>query len=376
MLHIVDLHKTFRTRDRAGATTVALDGIDLDVGEGSFTAILGPSGSGKTTLLRCIAGFERADRGTIELSGELLDSAGGRHVAPHARHIGIVPQEAALFPHLSVGQNIAFGLVGIDRRSKRERVEQLLELIDMPGMAERRPHQLSGGQQQRIALARALAPEPRLILLDEPFSALDAKLRGELREEIRSLLRDLGTTAILVTHDQDEALTLSDHLIVLRAGQVAADGAPHDLYDNPPDLGTAEFLGRANVLTGGLTPTTAREQPATTDAVPTAGCVLGEVPVRTWDGADSAEHAIDCELMIRPEHLSLSPIPSGAGAPGPGVGVVEKVSYHGPGAMVDVRLDADSVVTASVPGYRCPQLADRVHVQVSRPARAYPSDPG
>lgn len=236
MLSVRDLRKTFPSR--RGADAVALTEASLDVADGGFATVLGPSGSGKTTLLRCIAGFESPDDGVITLAGRTLDSPSTSSVRPHQRGIGIVPQEGALFPHLTVAQNIGFGLNRASRKEKRDRVEALLELVGMPGLDGRRPHQLSGGQQQRVALARALAPEPKLILLDEPFSALDAKLRVELRDEVRALLRGVGATAMLVTHDQSEALAMADHLIVLRDGAIVAAGEPHDVYDRPPEVGS------------------------------------------------------------------------------------------------------------------------------------------
>jgi iron(III) transport system ATP-binding protein len=182
VLSVRDLSKTFPAR--RGDATVALDRASLEVESGSFATVLGPSGSGKTTLLRCIAGFENPSDGVITLAGRTLNSPTTAPVRPHSRGIGIVPQEGALFPHLSVARNIAFGLTGTSRSARRDRVDELLDLIGLTGLGDRKPHQLSGGQQQRVALARALAPEPKLILLDEPFSALDAKLRVELREEV------------------------------------------------------------------------------------------------------------------------------------------------------------------------------------------------
>ncbi|MEO6879872.1 MAG: ABC transporter ATP-binding protein, partial [Mycobacteriaceae bacterium] len=191
MLIVRGLHKSYSTGGRAVA---AIDGVDLTVAQGELATVLGPSGSGKTTLLRCIAGFETADSGTITLGGRQLDAPGTPTVRPFERGIGVVPQEGALFPHLDVARNVGFGLAHRSRAWRRERVAQLLELVGLQSLGDRRPDQLSGGQQQRVALARALAPEPQLILLDEPFSALDAQLRSELREEVRELLRRLGTT--------------------------------------------------------------------------------------------------------------------------------------------------------------------------------------
>jgi iron(III) transport system ATP-binding protein len=221
VLTVRGLRKLYPSAKRHARPTVALAGVDLHVPAGGFVGVLGPSGSGKTTLLRCIAGFETPDAGRITLGTRTLVSP-ERSLRPFERGVGVVPQEGALFPHLSVAQNIGFGLTGSTRQRRRERVAELLELVGMAGLGDRRPDQLSGGQQQRVALARALAPEPELILLDEPFSALDAQLRAGVRREVRELLRGLGSTVLLVTHDQAEALSMSDHLIVMREGRVTA----------------------------------------------------------------------------------------------------------------------------------------------------------
>ena len=214
---------------------------------GSLTAVLGPSGCGKTTLLRLLGGFEHADRGTIRL-GEKVLADGRTHLAPERRAIGFVPQEGALFPHLDVAANVGFGLPRAQRRGGR--VEELLELVDLTGLGSRLPHQLSGGQQQRVALARALAPEPGLVLLDEPFDALDAGLRAQVRGEVREALRAAGATALLVTHDQEEALSLADTVAVMRDGRIVQAADPQTLYGDPVDAEVAAFVGEAVLLTG------------------------------------------------------------------------------------------------------------------------------
>src|SRR5579871_3541344 len=213
---VTGLHKAF------GAHPV-LTGVDLEVPAGSLTAILGPSGSGKTTLLRLLAGFDRADAGTITIGDGLVDGS-GVYVAPERRRIGYVPQEGSLFPHLTVEANVGFGLSARDRRTGR--AETMLEMVGLGGLGRRYPHQLSGGQQQRVALARALAIEPAVVLLDEPFSSLDASLRASVRSEVRDVLREACTTTILVTHDQDEALSLADRVAVLRDGVIVQEAAP------------------------------------------------------------------------------------------------------------------------------------------------------
>src|ERR1700691_372873 len=206
---VTGLHKAFGTHP-------VLTGVDLEVPAGSLTAILGPSGSGKTTLLRLMAGFDRADAGTIKIGDVLVDSP-GVHLPPARRRIGYVPQEGSLFPHLTVEANVGFGLAARERRGGK--VASMLEAVGLGGLGKRYPHQLSGGQQQRVALARALAIEPALVLLDEPFSSLDAGLRSSVRSDVQDVLRAGGVTAVLVTHDQDKALSVADQVAVIRDGR-------------------------------------------------------------------------------------------------------------------------------------------------------------
>jgi iron(III) transport system ATP-binding protein len=240
-LSVAGLHKSY-------PGTPVLHGIDLDVKPGALTAILGSSGSGKTTLLRVITGFEPADQGTVTLNGIVVDDGRRRRVRPEHRHIGLVPQDGALFPHLTVRANVAFPLPRRDRHGPRP--DEMLELVGLAGLAARYPHQLSGGQQQRVALARALASQPSLILLDEPFSSLDAGLRATVRSDVLAVLRSTGTTTVLVTHDQDEALSAADHVAVLRDGQIIQADTPRHLYECPADPQIAAFVGTANLLEG------------------------------------------------------------------------------------------------------------------------------
>src|SRR6478735_2106918 len=223
---------------------VAVDGLDLEIGEGEFFSLLGSSGCGKTTTLRMIAGFERPDEGRIELDGVDLSQ-----VAPHKRPVNTVFQSYALFPFLDVAENVGFGL-RYQRATKEEvrrRVGAALDLVQMGALSKRKPHQLSGGQQQRVALARALVLEPTVLLLDEPMGALDAKLRKQLQVELRSLQRTVGTTFVYVTHDQEEALTMSDRVAVLRDGKVLQVGTPGEVYSQPSGVHVATFLGTANL---------------------------------------------------------------------------------------------------------------------------------
>ena len=309
-----------------------LRGVDLVVPHGSFTAILGASGSGKTTLLRIVAGFERPDDGQLRLGDDVVDDARQRFVPSERRRIGYVPQEGALFPHLSVGRNVAFGLPrGPDRRS---RVDELLELVGLSGYRRRYPHQLSGGQQQRVALARALAIEPEIVLLDEPFSSLDAAMRASVRSEVLGVLREAGTTSILVTHDQDEALSMADQVAVLRHGVIAQLDTPTALYGRPGDVELAQFLGESNVLDGEV-----HDGTATT--------ALGPLQVDRWSGPAGGGRA---QVMVRPEQIRLEQPTNGGVA-----GTVESYEYYGHDAVVRVRPEADGLpnlvvrVTGGVP---------------------------
>jgi iron(III) transport system ATP-binding protein len=280
-LVVSDLVKGF------GAKPV-LTGVSFRVETGMLTAILGPSGSGKTTLLRLICGFERAEAGRIELDDEVVDDA-SHFVAPEHRRIGYVPQEGNLFPHLTVAGNIRFGL----RRGaeSRRRVSDLLDMIGLADRARSYPHQLSGGQQQRVALARALAVQPRLVLLDEPFASLDASLRASVRADVMHILRDARATALLVTHDQDEALSMSDNVAVIRDGVIAQFDSPREIYARPIDADLAHFVGDVNLLTGEFDG----------DAVTTA---LGRLTLRD---SPSAPAGTPATVMVRPEQLLLSP---------------------------------------------------------------------
>jgi iron(III) transport system ATP-binding protein len=221
--------------------------VDLEVPQNSLTAILGPSGSGKTTLLRVIAGFEHADGGSVTLDGATVDGP-GTYLPSERRRIGYVPQEGSLFPHLTVAANVGFGLPRRERRGPA--VGDLLDAVGLAGLGGRYPHQLSGGQQQRVALARALAIKPSLVLLDEPFGSLDAGLRATIRADVKRLLHEAGATAVLVTHDQDEALSTADQVAVLRDGKIAQCAAPQDLYTQPADPELARFVGEANLVDG------------------------------------------------------------------------------------------------------------------------------
>jgi iron(III) transport system ATP-binding protein len=231
--------------------TIAVRSCDLQVGSAEILALLGPSGSGKTTLLRLIAGFEKPDEGRILISGRMVvDVASSVWVAAEDRGVGMVFQDYALFPHLTVAQNIRFGLRRTSKKERQTRVEELLRLTELLGYTDRYPHELSGGQQQRVALARALAPRPRVVLLDEPFNGLDPDLRPQMRREVAQILRHLGTAAILVTHDQEEALGMADRVAVIRDGELQQVGSPEDIYYSPTTAFVANFVGHADFIPG------------------------------------------------------------------------------------------------------------------------------
>ena len=274
------------------ADVAALDGLDLDVQRGEMFVLVGGSGSGKTTLLRCIAGFERPDDGTIRLAGRDMTA-----LPPYRRPVNTMFQSYALFPHLSVARNVAFGLRGLPRGEVEARVAEMLGLVRLEGYGERRPDQLSGGQQQRVALARALARRPELLLLDEPLSALDRNLREATRQELSALQRRLGVTFVLVTHDQEEALTLATRIGVMQAGRLAQVGTPADIYERPASRFVAEFLGAANILRGVVR---ASDAGGALIALSTGGQVQSAMPAPAAVG-----HPVD--VVLRPERLTLVP---------------------------------------------------------------------
>jgi iron(III) transport system ATP-binding protein len=297
----------------------ALRGVDLDVPAESLVAVLGASGCGKTTMLRLVAGFDRPDEGTITIGGSPV-AGPGAWVQPERRHVGIVPQEGALFPHLDVAGNIAFGLTGASRRTRSARVGELLELVGLAGYGRRRPHELSGGQQQRVAVARALAPHPAVVLLDEPFAALDTGLRSTLRTDVAAVLASSGTTAVLVTHDQTEALTIADTVAVMRDGAIVQVAPPDELYRRPIDMVTARFLGDAVVLPGDRDPSG------------TATCILGRLPVVGDGGAGGP-----VELLLRPEQVVID-------AGGAVAGIVRAIRFEGHDALVDLTVGEQAVL--------------------------------
>src|SRR3954467_3835329 len=288
-LELQDLHRDF-------GTVKALNGINIALGEGEFLSLLGPSGCGKTTALRLVAGFDRPDQGRIVVDGKDIT-----RIAPNKRDMGMVFQAYSLFPNMTAKQNVEFGLRirGREKSVRSSRVDDLLELVGLGHAGDRYPHQLSGGMQQRVALARALAIEPRVLLLDEPLSALDAKGRGPLREEIRRIQLELGITTLYVTHDQEEALAISDHVAVMYRGVIEQMGTPSEMYTAPKTPFVAEFIGTMNRLEAHIVDGTAGE-------VEHAGIRLRIAEAR---GRTNGERVL---ILIRPEALELQASGNGA----------------------------------------------------------------
>ncbi|WP_205697141.1 ABC transporter ATP-binding protein [Conexibacter sp. SYSU D00693] len=309
---------------RFGAT-VAVDGARLDVASGEVVALLGPSGCGKTTLLRLVAGFEEPDTGRVSIAGRAVAGPAVATVPPERRRVGMVFQDYALFPHLTVAENVGFG---VERRRRAARGAEVLELVGLPQLGARYPHELSGGQQQRVALARALAPDPDVVLLDEPWSAIDPVLRASMRAELAAILRAAGTTVLLVTHDQEEALALADRVALMRDGRIVQVDAPERLYHAPVDRWSAEFVGAANVL----------------------------------DGAHALTLGITCEptaqeVVVRPERIELAPRADGDAE------VVGR-EFRGHDVLYRVRLADGTVLVAQRPSTELVALGDRVAVAV------------
>lgn len=302
---------------------VALDGLDLELRAGETLALLGPSGCGKTTLLRAVAGLDRPDAGVVEIAGQVVE-APGRFVPPERRRIGMVFQDVALFPHLSVAENVAFGLARAPdgrragRAERAARVAELLELVGLPEAGSSRPHELSGGMQQRVALARALAPRPEVVLLDEPFANLDLGLRTQLRSELRRVLEVAGTSALLVTHDQAEALTVADRVAVMRRGAVDQVDAPEVVYAQPATPFVATFVGVANLV------------PATLDGA-SAGTPLGPMPLVACPV--DVDRAL---VVVRPEHVDVEPWADGV--PGRWARILSR-RFAGAELHYEVKLD-------------------------------------
>ena len=338
-LQISNLSKSF-------GELAVLNNLNLSVNQGELVTVLGASGGGKTTLLRLIAGFDTVDAGSISVGGQEISTPTFTET-PDKRSIGIVPQDAALFPHLNVGDNVGFGLSQLSKVERAERIREMLDLVELTDEADRMPHQLSGGQQQRVALARALATRPALVLLDEPFAALDHQLRGYLRDEVRASLLKAGATALLVTHDQNEALSIADRVAILRDGEIAQIGTPREIYNSPTDVALAQFLGEAVVL-----PATISEGKAQT--------VVGSLQL-----AHEAANGLSGSVVIRPEAFYLQPDLNGSAT------VIGR-QFFGHDAMVSVKVDKH-VVYARTAGPLSPELGMKVSVWVRGAVNFFPA---
>ncbi|MGZ4250922.1 MAG: ABC transporter ATP-binding protein [Solirubrobacteraceae bacterium] len=338
-------------------TRAVLRDVDVDVAQGALTAILGSSGSGKTTLLRVIVGFIAPDAGTVSVAGSIVAGGGRKPVAPDKRTIGYVAQEGALYPHLSVAENVGFGLP----RSQRKRGARIVEALELVGLGadygNRRPHELSGGEQRRVALARALAPRPRLVLLDEPFSGLDAALRAETRAAVVHALTQEGATAVMVTHDQAEALSTGDEVAVLREGELVQTASPDVLYRTPADLDVARFVGEAVVIGG----------QAHGHVV---SCPLGTLEVVNPRLAGSVE------VMIRPEQILVSGRAADAvqSQEAPRARVLGHTCF-GPDTVLALELDGSPGVTLSARTFEraLPKPGELVDLSVRGPVVTYPA---
>jgi iron(III) transport system ATP-binding protein len=334
----------FQNVSKSYGQTRAVIELDLNIPRSAITVLLGRSGCGKTTTLRLIAGLEKPDSGDIWI-GEQQVSGGQVWVSATLRQIGMVFQDYALFPHLTVAQNIEFGLSDLTAADRKDRIANLLDLVGLMGMEDRYPHQLSGGQQQRVALARALAPSPNVILLDEPFSNLDASLRRSMREEVRNILHEAEVTTIFVTHDQEEALRLADELVIMDDGRVLQSGAPEDVYRYPASLQVAQFLARVNVLPG----------EAKQGVVETA---LGSLPLHDPDLVGAVE------VVLFPEAISLVPDPQGATR-------VDLVRFFGFHQLVTLRLENGTTLQARTWSHTNIAVGDRVRTTVDTPVVAF-----
>ncbi len=326
--------------------------VALRVAAGQVTCLLGPSGCGKSTTLRIIAGVERADAGEVRIDGRPM-AGPGLHLPPERRGVGMMFQDFALFPHLTVAANVAFGLTG-DKAAKARRVGELLERVNLSGFAAKHPHQLSGGEQQRVALARALAPRPGVMLMDEPFSGLDNRLRDGIRDTTLEILKEEGTAVVLVTHEPDEAMRMADEIALMREGRIVQQGAPYNVYNAPVDKAAAAFFSDVNVIRG------------------VSKGALTATPFGDFLTPGHADGAA-VEIVIRPQHLKIDFDRGGRGplpTPQDGTaarGVLLRARYLGRESLVDFRMDCDgSKLTASVPGVFLPKPGTALWLMIRR----------
>jgi iron(III) transport system ATP-binding protein len=327
-------HVRVRGLSKSFGAIEAVRELNLEIERGELMAVLGPSGCGKTTLLRVIAGFEQPDAGCVVVSDEVV-AGPGRTIPPEKRRVGMVFQDYALFPHLSVEGNVAFGLSNRPREERDALTRRTLELVGLQHKARTNVHELSGGERQRVALARALAPEPELVLLDEPFSSLDATLRGGLRREVELILRDAEATALLVTHDQEEALSLADRVAVMRDGQIVQVGPPVEVYGEPATRWAAQFVGEVNVLSG----------------VARGGGVETELGV--FDLRSPASGSV--QVAVRPEQLELR-------ADGNGNAEVVAREFRGHDVLYRLRHEGGKTLLVQLPSLQLHEVGDSVFV--------------
>ena len=333
---------------RSAAGRAAVEGVTLGLQPGQIGVLIGPSGCGKTSLLRAVAGLERCAGGRVSIAGEVLsDTATGQHQAPEQRQIGMVFQDYALFPHLSVADNVAFGVAGLNRHARQQRVQQMLDLVGLNHAAKRAPHQLSGGQQQRVALARALAPKPRLLLLDEPFSSLDVDLRERLAQEVRVILKDSETTVLLVTHDQLEAFAVGDVIGVMNKGHLEQWDDAYTLYHRPASRFVAQFIGHGVFA------------PAQIVACAHGPCVhtpVGELDDVAGCPLPEAFPNGECDVLLRADdivHDDASPVRA----------LIERKAFRGSEFLLTLRLEGGQRVMAHVPSHHDHQVGEWIGIR-------------
>ncbi len=344
-LEVTDLCRSFDGRE-------VVSHVSLSIRPGQVTCLLGPSGCGKSTTLRIIAGVEQQTSGTVIIDGRMM-SADDIHLPPEARSVGLMFQDFALFPHLDVAGNVGFGVAGT-KGEKRARVGELLERVGLGGYDDKFPHQLSGGEQQRVALARAVAPRPRVMLMDEPFSGLDNRLRDGIRDETLSILKDEGTAVLLVTHEPDEAMRMADQIALMRGGRIVQQGAPYNVYNAPIDRAAAAFFSEINTVRG-------KVHGALTDT-PFGQFLAPGVP----DGQE-------VEILIRPQHIRIDFDRKGQGPRPtpvdgtPARGIVQRARFMGRESLVEFKMDADgSVLKATVPAVFLPKAGMALWLSIRR----------
>ncbi len=334
-----EVHLELENVSKTFGSIFAVKGVSLKIYRGEFFSLLGPSGSGKSTILKLIAGLERPDEGSIKIEGKVV-ADGNSWVPPEKRGVGLVFQNYALFPHMTVFENVAYGISSLPKQEVKKRVRELLELVGLSQKEKHYPHQLSGGEQQRVALARALAGAPKIMLLDEPFSNLDADLRRSLRKQTKQILKSLGTTTILVTHDQEEALSLSDRVGVINGGVLEQVGTPFEIYHRPSTRFVADFVGMADFYKGKIE----------------GGILISEIgsfPVNgQWKGKSE-----EVELMIRPDDVDFEPDPKGEA-------VISEVEFLGADIIYSISLPKGRLIHSVKTSRELYPVGTRVKIKI------------